>query len=151
MQKSIQTLIQETKEDLSNIIDSKIELYKLSAYEKGVPVGLNIAYNTVLIVLLLFVIGMLLTSAALGMATLFVDGDVSVLTAVSLGFLAVGGVLLLIGLIMLLLRKSIVRSSYNKIIGKMLDETPEVVNTDALAIEYHPETYNTYTQEERMQ
>lgn len=149
MQKSIQTLIEETKEDLGNIIDSKIELYKLTAYEKGVPVGLNIAYNTVLVVLLLFVIGMLLTSGALGMATLFVEGDVAVLTAVSLGFLAVGGILLLIGVVMLLLRKSIVRSSYNKIIGKMLDETPEVVNTDALAIESHLESYNTYTQEDR--
>lgn len=149
MQKSIQTLIEETKEDLGNIIDSKIELYKLTAYEKGVPVGLNIAYNTVLVVLLLFVIGMLLTSGALGMATLFVEGDVAVLTAVSLGFLAVGGILLLIGVVMLLLRKSIVRSSYNKIIGKMLDETPEVINTDALAIESHLESCNTYTQEER--
>lgn len=149
MQKSIQTLIEETKEDLGNIIDSKIELYKLTAYEKGVPMGLKIAYNTVLIVLLLFVVGLLLTSGALGMATLFVESDVTILTAMSLGFLVVGGILLLVGLIMLLLRKSIVRSSYNKIIGKMLDETPEVINPDALAIESHSESYNTYTQEER--
>ena len=150
MQKSIQTLIEETKEDLGNIIDSKIELYKLTAYEKGVPVGLNIAYNTVLIVLLLFVVGLLLISGALGLSTLFVgEVDSTVLTAVALGFLAVGGMLLLVGLIMLLLRKSIVRSTYNKIIGKMLDETPEVINADTLAIESHLESYNTYTQEER--
>lgn len=149
MQKSIQTLIEETKEDLNNIIDNKVELCKLAAYEKGVPVGVKVAYNSVLFLLLLFVLGLLLVSAALAMAMLFSDGDVSVIRAVSLGFLSVGGILLLIGLIMLLLRKSVVRSVYNKIIGKMLDETPEVINTDALAIGAHQDHHNINTQEEQ--
>ncbi|MDO4695806.1 phage holin family protein [Porphyromonas sp.] len=148
MQKSIHTLIAETKEDINNLIESKIELYKLMAYEKGVPMGLNVAYSVLLVVLLLFVIGMLLTAGALALATVFLQGDASVLTSASLGFLCVGAILLLISILMMLLRNKIVNSQYNKIIGGILDKTPEVINEDTLAIEPPHRHRNIHTQED---
>lgn len=131
MQKSIHTLAGEIKEDLNTIIDAKLSLYKIKAYEKGIPAGLKLVYNLVIVVLSLFLLGILLTSGALALSTLFVEVETHVLSAVSMGFLIVGGVLALMILALILLRAKFVHYGYNSIIEKVLDESEEPTREEA--------------------
>lgn len=125
MQKSMKNLVDELGHDVKTLVESKVSLYKIEAFERGVPAGINTAYFIILIILLLFAVGLLLTAASVAVATLFVTEATELLKGLSLGFVSVGAGVLVILIIMSLVRRKVVSAQYNKMLTIFLDKMDE--------------------------
>lgn len=125
MQKSMKNLVDELGHDVKTLVESKVSLYKIEAFERGVPAGINTAYFIILIILLLFAVGLLLTAASVAVATLFVTEATELLKGLSLGFVSVGAGVLVTFIIMSLVRRKVVSAQYNKMLTIFLDKMDE--------------------------
>lgn len=129
MDKELSTLITETKEDLKQLLEAKIELLRLSAYEKALPVALQSAYITMLCVVGLLAAIMLLVTAGFAGAALMASVNADILWSLTWGFGIVAlFMLLLLGILVLLRRRTVVKY-YRRCIGVLLDdlETAELL------------------------
>ena len=126
MQKSLSTLIQESKEDILGLIRSKQQLWTLTAIEKGVPVGLKVGYGAVMAFLAIYLFSFLLLAGAFAFSLIFVDESALIaLRSITFGILCLSGVLLILILILLAFRKAFLRRTTQKIVGSYLDQLDE--------------------------
>ncbi len=121
----MKNLVDELGHDVKTLVESKVSLYKIEAFERGVPAGINTAYFIILIILLLFAVGLLLTAASVAVATLFVTEATELLKGLSLGFVSVGAGVLVTFIIMSLVRRKVVSAQYNKMLTIFLDKMDE--------------------------
>lgn len=121
----MKNLVDELGHDVKTLVESKVSLYKIEAFERGVPAGINTAYFIILIILLLFAVGLLLTAASVAVAALFVTEATELLKGLSLGFVSVGAGVLVIFIIMSLVRRKVVSAQYNKMLTIFLDKMDE--------------------------
>lgn len=122
MQKSFTTLLSESKEDLKGLFRSKKELWKLTALEKSIPIGIQTVYTVILATLGLFLLSFLLMAGAFGLSLLFTEASYETLRGICFGFLCLCGALLLLLLLLLALRSSITTKIEGKIMTKYLDK-----------------------------
>lgn len=123
MAKTFKALLSETTDDLKALVRSYAGLYKLQAMEKGVPAAVQGIYMALMALVGVAVLIFLLLTAGFAFGLIFAQGEpYVVLRGLTLGFLCTAGVLLLIVLIMLALRRKVCESVTAKIITRELDE-----------------------------
>ena len=112
--KTVSTLFEELKEDVSKYVNDTIQLVKLQAFEKiGIGSG-KTAYSVLLIFFVLFALSLVLITAG------FYLGEL--LQSNWMGFGIVLAVTLLLVFILLLSRKSITKTLTNKVIKFLMED-----------------------------
>ena len=112
--KTVSTLFEELKEDVSKYANDTIQLVKLQAFEKiGIGSG-KTAYSVLLIFFVLFALSLILITAG------FYLGEL--LQSNWMGFGIVLAVTLLLVFILLLSRKSITKTLTNKVIKFLMED-----------------------------
>lgn len=112
--KTVSTLFEELKEDVSKYANDTIQLVKLQVFEKiGIGSG-KTAYNILLIFFVLFALSLILITVGFYLGELFRSNWI--------GFGIVSVVTLLLLFILLLSKKSITKSITNKIIEFLMED-----------------------------
>lgn len=128
MAKTLRQLLEDIKHDLAAYADSRLELLKLRAVEKGVPLGVRATYYAVVIGVGVAALLFLLLVAALLLAMLFAVAVPEVhdaFGALAGGMGVVTALLFLIEAAVLLLRHRIIASLESRWIGRQLDRLEE--------------------------
>lgn len=125
MQKTFLQIIEETKEDFLALIFSRIELMKLSAVEKGVPMGVIAVYATIVLTLLLVSTTLYLAAASFALSLLFTELYAELLKALSLGFTISGTIFLIPALYMAFRWRHYTERYSEKYIHVVLDHLDE--------------------------
>jgi hypothetical protein len=112
--KTVSTLFEELKEDVSKYVNDTIQLVKLQAFEKIGIGSANTAYSVLLIFFVLFALSLVLITAG------FYLGEL--LQSNWMGFGIVLAVTLLLVFILLLSRKSITKTLTNKVIKFLMED-----------------------------
>lgn len=112
--KTVSTLFEELKEDVSKYVNDTIQLVKLQAFEKIGIGSANTAYSVLLIFFVLFALSLILITAG------FYLGEL--LQSNWMGFGIVLAVTLLLVFILLLSRKSITKTLTNKVIKFLMED-----------------------------
>jgi membrane-bound ClpP family serine protease len=112
--KTVSTLFEELKENVSKYANDTIQLVKLQVFEKiGIGSG-KTAYNILLIFFVLFALSLILITVGFYLGELFRSNWI--------GFGIVSVVTLLLLFILLLSKKSITKSITNKIIEFLMED-----------------------------
>ncbi len=112
--KTVSTLFEELKEDVSKYVNDTIQLVKLQAFEKIGIGSANTAYSVLLIFFVLFALSLILITAG------FYLGDL--LQSNWMGFGIVLVVTLLLLFILLFSKKTITTNLTNKVIKFLMDD-----------------------------
>ena len=112
--KTVSTLFEELKEDVSKYANDTIQLVKLQAFEKIGIGSANTAYSVLLIFFVLLALSLILITVGFYLGELFQSNWI--------GFGIVSGVTLLLLFILLLSKKSITKSITNKIIEFLMED-----------------------------
>ena len=112
--KTVSTLFEELKEDVSKYVNDTIQLVKLQAFEKIGIGSANTAYSVLLVFFVLFALSLVLITAG------FYLGEL--LQSNWMGFGIVLAVTLLLVFILLLSRKSITKTLTNKVIKFLMED-----------------------------
>ena len=112
--KTVSTLFEELKEDVSKYANDTIQLVKLQAFEKIGIGSANTAYSVLLIFFFFFALSLILITVGFYLGELFQSNWI--------GFGIVSGVTLLLLFILLLSKKSITKSITNKIIEFLMED-----------------------------
>ena len=133
MVKTIKTILEEIKEDLTGTVTDQVRLGKLTAIEKGVPAAVRGAYFGILAIVGSTALFFLLVAAGLALGLIFADGGeaFSALRSATFGFLLLFGIILLILVLFYLLRDKICSSIEASIINRKLDEMDEEEKQEA--------------------
>lgn len=134
MAKTIKQIIDEVKAEALSFVGAKRELVKLEAIEKGVPAGIKGVYYLIMAVVGLTALLFLQVVIALLFAMIFASdllGAYDTVSALAAGFGCLVGLLLLIELILLLLKKPITSSLEEKIISAQLDKLEDMEEKEA--------------------
>lgn len=112
--KTVSTLFEELKEDVSCYVRDTVQLAKLEAYEK-IGIGSSIiAYSLILIFFMLFALALVFITAGLYLGEL--------LQNMWAGFGIISLVTILIVLILITVKKSFTRSVTNKVINFLVED-----------------------------
>lgn len=112
--KTVSTLFEELKEDVSKYVNDTIQLVKLQAFEKIGIGSANTAYSVLLIFFVLFALSLILITAG------FYLGEL--LQSNWMGFGIVLVVTLLLVFILLFSKKTITKNLTNKVIKFLMDD-----------------------------
>lgn len=112
--KTVSTLFEEIKEDVSKYVDNTVQLAKLQAFEKIGIGSAATAYSVMLIFFVLFALALILITLGLYLGELLQNSWA--------GFGIVSGVTIVIVLILLLAKKSITKSITNKVINFLMED-----------------------------
>lgn len=112
--KTVSTLFEELKEDVSKYVNDTIQIVKLQAFEKIGIGSANTAYSVLLVFFVLFALSLVLITAG------FYLGEL--LQSNWMGFGIVLAVTLLLVFILLLSRKSITKTLTNKVIKFLMED-----------------------------
>jgi hypothetical protein len=112
--KTVSTLFEEIKEDVSKYVNNTVHLAKLQAFEKIGIGSAATAYSVMLIFFVLFALALILITLGLYLGELLQNAWA--------GFGIVSGVTIVIVLILLLAKKSITKSITNKVINFLMED-----------------------------